>query len=80
MMLQRARPTLHKTLRGNASWKSPNYPAYSQDAAPSDFFLFRHLKKNLGGRRFIGNDDLKEVVDYHFQGREKSFFFFFSNR
>jgi len=36
-------------------------PPYSHDLAPSDFHLFLHLKKFLGGKRF-DEDDLKDAV------------------
>ena len=36
-------------------------PPYSPDLAPSDFHLFLHLKKFLGGKRF-DDDDLKDAV------------------
>ena len=38
------------------------HPPYSPDLAPSDFHLFLHLKKLLGGKRFDDDDDLKDVV------------------
>ena len=37
-------------------------PPYSPDLAPSDFYLFLHLKKFLGGKRFDDEDDLKDAV------------------
>jgi len=37
-------------------------PPYSPDLAPSDFNLFLHLKKYLGGKRFDDDDDLKVAV------------------
>ena len=35
-------------------------PPYSSDLAPSDFFLFRHLKQALRGKRFDSEGNLKE--------------------
>jgi hypothetical protein len=35
---------------------------YSSDLAPSDYYLFLHLKKFLGGKRFDDNNDLKDAV------------------
>ena len=35
---------------------------YSPDLAPSDFHLFLHLKKFLGGKWFDDDDDLKGTV------------------
>ena len=44
---------------GGNKWTSP---PYSPDLAPSDFRLFLHLKKFLGGKRFDDDDDLKDAV------------------
>ena len=37
-------------------------PLYSPDLAPSDFALFKHLKKHLKGVHFHSVDVLKEKV------------------
>ena len=37
-------------------------PPYSPDLAPSDYHLFLHLKKFLGGKQFDDDDDLKDAV------------------
>ena len=34
----------------------------SPDLAPSDYHLFLHLKKFLGGKQFDDDDDLKDAV------------------
>jgi len=39
-----------------------DHPPYSPDLAPSDFHLFLHLKKFLGGERFDNDNDLKDAV------------------
>ncbi len=39
------------------------HPPYSPDLAPSDFFFYPRLKKNLRGRRFRTLDDLEHAVD-----------------
>ena len=39
-----------------------DHPPYSPDLAPSDFHLFLHLKKFLGGKQFDDDDDLKDAV------------------
>ena len=40
-----------------------DHPPYSPDLSPSDFHLFLHLKKLLGGKRFDDDDDdLKDAV------------------
>jgi histone-lysine N-methyltransferase SETMAR len=50
------------------------HPAYSPDLAPSDFYLFRHLKKHLAGKFFVSSDSLKEEVSKFFDDKPKSFF------
>ena len=37
-------------------------PLVQPDLAPSDYHLFLHLKKFLGGKQFDDNDDLKDAV------------------
>jgi histone-lysine N-methyltransferase SETMAR len=37
-------------------------PAYSPDLAPSDFFLFGHVKHCLAGMSFASRDDLFEAI------------------
>ena len=44
------------------------HPPYSPDLAPSDFFLFRHLKKHLCGQRFQTKDALRHSVEEYFEG------------
>jgi histone-lysine N-methyltransferase SETMAR len=39
-----------------------DHPPYSTDLVPSDFHLFLHLKKFLGGKRFEADDDMKDAV------------------
>ena len=41
---------------------SLDHPPYSPDLAPSDYHLFLHLKKHLGGKRLQDDDDVKTVV------------------
>jgi len=43
-------------------WEQMDQPPYSPDLAPSDYHLFLHLKKFLGGKRFGDDDDLKDAV------------------
>jgi hypothetical protein len=38
------------------------HPTHSPDLAPSDFHLFRLLKEALGGRRFRGDEDVKNAM------------------
>lgn len=43
------------------------HPPYSPDLAPSDFFLFRHLKKHLRGQHFQTKDALRLCVEEYFK-------------
>ncbi|GBP25707.1 Histone-lysine N-methyltransferase SETMAR [Eumeta japonica] len=45
-----------------------DHPPYSPDLAPSDYFLFSNLKKELCGRRFVDDNQMKMVVESHFEG------------
>ena len=51
-----------------------NHPPYSPDLAPSDYFLFRNLKKNLRGQRFSNDEDLIAAVEGYFEGQPKDFY------
>lgn len=50
------------------------HPAYSPDMAPSDFFLFRHLKKYLRGRRYGSDEELKSAVEAWCSAQNSEFF------
>ena len=39
-------------LIGSFGWEQLNHPPYSPDLAPSDYHVFLHLKKHLGGQRY----------------------------
>ena len=39
------------------------HPAYSTDLAPSDYFLFPNLKKNIRGRHFRSNEKVVAAVE-----------------
>lgn len=52
-----------------------NHPPYSPDLAPSDYFLFSNLKKDLRGKRFKDDEDIKAAVKKHFEGKDKEYFF-----
>ncbi len=43
-------------------WSRLPHPAYSPDLAPSDFWLFERLKKNLRGRHYGTLANLKDAV------------------
>lgn len=50
------------------------HPPYSPDLAPSDFHLFKHLKKALRGKHFQTPDELKLYVEQWFIALEPDFF------
>ena len=39
------------------------HPAYSPDLAPSDYFLFPNLKKDIRGRHFRSNEEVVAAVE-----------------
>ena len=39
------------------------HPAYSPDLAPSDYFLFPNLKKDISGRHFRSNEEVVAAVE-----------------
>lgn len=51
-----------------------NHPPYSPDLAPSDYYLFPNLKKDLRGKRFVDDEELKAAINEHFSGKEESYF------
>uniref|UniRef100_H2ZVK2 Mos1 transposase HTH domain-containing protein n=1 Tax=Latimeria chalumnae TaxID=7897 RepID=H2ZVK2_LATCH len=40
-----------------------NHPPYSPDLAPGDYYLFRHLKAYLYGKRFSNDEELMEAIE-----------------
>lgn len=50
------------------------HPPYSPDLAPSDFWLFKHLKTHLKGKRYADNDELREAVTNFFSSKQVDFF------
>jgi histone-lysine N-methyltransferase SETMAR len=51
-----------------------DHPPYSPDLAPSDFFLFKHLKKHLRGTSFASKENLKAAVENFFTNCPPDFF------
>ncbi|GBP43495.1 Histone-lysine N-methyltransferase SETMAR [Eumeta japonica] len=51
-----------------------DHPPYSPDIAPSDYFLFSNLKKELRGGRFVDDNQMKMAVESHFDCKEKEYF------
>ena len=50
------------------------HPPYSPDLAPSDFYLFRHLKEHLRGHRFLSKEDVKASVTEFLDKKPPNFF------
>jgi hypothetical protein len=51
--------------------KSAPHPPYSLDLAPSNFYLFRYIKRCLAGLSFEDADQLLEAVEGALQSIEK---------
>ena len=50
------------------------HSAYSPDLAPSDFFLFPNLKKDIRGRHFCLEVEIVAAVEEWFNGKDLVFF------
>ena len=50
------------------------HPAYSPDLAPSDFFLFPNLKKDIRGCHFRSDEEVVTEVEEWVNGKEPDFF------
>ena len=49
-------------------------PAYSPDLAPSDFFLFPNLKKDIRGLHFRSHEEVVTAVVKWVNGKDPDFF------
>ena len=58
----------------NCGFEQLNHPPYSPDLAPSDFYLFRLLKKELRGKRFRDDNELKATTEGWLESQEENFF------
>ena len=56
-------------------YESIPHPAYSPDLAPSDFFLYRNLKKDIRGLHFR-SDEVVAAVEEWANGKDPDFFQF----
>ena len=50
------------------------YPAYSPDLAPSSFFLFPNLKKDLRRLHFQSDEEVMMAVEEWVNGKDPDFF------
>lgn len=66
---------LSKAAVRECGFEEINHPPYSPDLAPSDYFLFPNLKKDLRGKRFTDDNELKSAINEHFSGQEENYFF-----
>ena len=49
------------------------HPPYSPDLAPSDYYLFPKLNKELGGHYFPSDNDVIDDVDHFLKGQDPAF-------
>lgn len=59
----------------NCGFDTLIHPPYSPDLAPSYYYLFPKMKKDLRGRKFTEDDEVKEAISSYFEGKEKIFFY-----
>ena len=50
------------------------HPAYSPNLAPSDYFLFPNLKKDICGRHFQSNEEVMAAVEEWVRDKDPGFF------
>jgi histone-lysine N-methyltransferase SETMAR len=77
MLPDNARPhtdTANQDLIVIIGWEQSDHPPYSPDLAPSDLYVFLHLKTFSGGRRFRDDSEDKEAVNTWFASQEASFY------
>lgn len=55
-------------------WGIVKHPPYSPDLAPSDYHLFPHMKKHLGGTHFGDREELEEAVLSYLRGLAADFY------
>lgn len=56
-------------------WEILEYPTYRPNLAPSDFNLFKHLKKHLGGRHFRNKDIIQQAICIWLHNLDANFFY-----
>ena len=50
------------------------HPPYSPDLAPSDYYLFPKIKKELGGHYFATDDDVMNAADNFLRALNGAFY------
>ena len=53
----------------NCGFEQLSHPPYSPDLAPSDYYLFGHLKKELRGKRFADDNELKSATEHWLESK-----------
>ena len=72
--------TTRESTLAKLQWFNMNYnkliphPAYSPDLAPSDFFLFPNLKKDIRGLHFRSDEEVVMAVEEWVNGKDPDFF------
>jgi hypothetical protein len=77
MLYDNARPhtaAVMQDLIATFGWEQFDHPPYRPDLAPSDFHVFLHLKTFVGGRRFYGDNEVKEAVNTWSASQAASFY------
>jgi len=72
-MLQFTRQRHVQAAIAECGFHEMNHPPYSPDLALCDYFLFRHLKKHLQGRRFSSDTDVQADVTSWLEGQVSGF-------
>ena len=49
-------------------------PPYSPDLAPSDYYLFPKMKKELSGQHFVTDNDVADAVEVYLEDQDSSFY------
>jgi histone-lysine N-methyltransferase SETMAR len=52
-----------------------NHHPYSPDLAPSDYYLFPNIKKDLRGKKLESDEEVKAAISTHFEAKDKKYFF-----
>lgn len=55
-------------------FEEQNHPTYSPDLAHIDFYLLRNLKKQLRGKRFEYDEEMKSATEQRLESREENFY------
>jgi len=51
-----------------------SHPPYLTDLAPSDLYLFQHLKNHLCRKRFCDDDEVKQATESYLDSMPQEFY------